>query len=119
VETSSIAKAQIFRLASMDDLIRLVVSNAQSRGAYLYYGEKDGKHIFAISHLIPSWYNLRGLPVTLIAYAERPPDHDFIAYQFSSEEEKEQWKFVDKIKTSTKIIHIPIIRTDEFPEFLL
>lgn len=114
-----IAKAQIFTLETITDLIRLVVSNSQNRGVYLYYGEKDGKHIYAISHLIPSWYGLRGLPVTLIAYAEEPPKHNFIAYKFSTESEEEQWEFVSFIKTSPKIAHIPIIKTKNFPDFLV
>ncbi|MHA2169863.1 MAG: hypothetical protein ACXAB7_08225 [Candidatus Kariarchaeaceae archaeon] len=119
MELENISKAQIFVLHSMSDLVRLVVSNAQNRGGYLYYGFKDGKHIYAISHLIPSWYNLRGLPVTLIAYADEGPKHDFIAYTFSSEASEEAWEFVNHIKTSPKIAHIPIIKTDQFPEFLL
>ncbi|NHJ31410.1 MAG: hypothetical protein FK732_00965 [Asgard group archaeon] len=119
MEEGSIAKAQKFTLASMSDLIRLVVSNAQNRGGYLYYGEMNGKHIYAISHLIPSWYNLRGLPVTLVAYGDEAPQHDFIAYKFSSEDQEESWEFVKNIKTSPKIAHIPIIRIESFPKFLL
>ena len=104
----------------MTDLIRLIVSNIQNRGGgYLYYGEKDGKHVYCVSHLVPSWYNLRGLPVTLVAHHDGPPEHDFIAYNYSTEDTVESWEFVNELKNSPKVAHIPIIRVEDFPEFLL
>ncbi|MHA2252413.1 MAG: hypothetical protein ACXAD7_18750 [Candidatus Kariarchaeaceae archaeon] len=118
---TEIQSSQVFKLSSLIDLVRLVVTqmNTHKRAGYLYYAEKDGKHIYAMSHLIHGWYNLRGLPVTLIAHAEEHPQTNFIAYNLGTDTTKESIDFVDYIKSSTQIVHIPIIKVDQFPDFLL
>ena len=116
---SEIRRAQIFRLESIIDLIRLVVSNSQNRGGYLYYGKKDNKYIFAISHLVPSWYDLRGLPVTLTAEVEETPETNLIQYRYPDEGEKETWDYVSHINNNPKNVYLPIIRVKEFPNFMI
>ena len=116
---NEIQKAQILRLNAPLDLFRLVVSNAQNRGAFLYYGMKDGKHVLAISHLVPGWYNLRGLPITLVAEINEAPETNIIRYKFASEDSGEEWEFVNQFTSNTKYVYLPIITVAEFPEFLL
>ncbi|MFV2014584.1 MAG: hypothetical protein ACC656_04110 [Candidatus Heimdallarchaeota archaeon] len=115
---TSIRKAQILRLQSPLDLLRLVVSNMQNRGTFLYYGKKDNQHILAISHLIPGWYDLQGLPITLIAELKENPKSDIIQYKFAAEDSKEEWEYVDKFTANSKFVYLPIIKVAEFPEFL-
>jgi len=119
MENTNPVKAKLFKISSMTDLIRLVVSNSPNRGGYVYYAEKDGKHLYVVSHLIPGWYDLRGLPVTLTAETENAPETNFIAYRFPSEDEEESWEFVTNIQNSPKFAFIPIIRVDEFPDFII
>lgn len=116
---TSIQKAQIMRLQSPLDLFRLVVSNMQNRGTFLYYGKKENRHILAISHLIPGWYNLQGLPITLIAELNESPKSDIIRYKFAAEDGKEEWEFVDQFTANSKYVYLPIVKVAEFPEFLL
>lgn len=118
VETN-IQKAQTLRLSTPLDLFRLVVSNAQNRGAFLYYGMKDGKHLFAISHLVPGWYNLRGLPITLVAEIDDAPKTNIIRYKFAGEDVGEEWEYVNQFTSNSKYVYLPIIMVAEFPEFLL
>ncbi|MHA2028744.1 MAG: hypothetical protein ACXAC2_09080 [Candidatus Kariarchaeaceae archaeon] len=115
----SITKAQILRLQTPLDLLRLVVSNAQNRGAFVYYGLNNGKHILAISHLVPGWYNLRGLPITLIAEIPEAPKTDIIRYRFASDDGEEEWEFVDNFTSDSKYVFLPIVKIAEFPDFLL
>ena len=116
---NEIQKAQILRLDTPLDLFRLVVSNAQNRGAFLYYGIKDGKHLLAISHLVPGWYNLRGLPITLVAEIDDTPKTNIIRYKFAGDDVGEDWEFVDQFTSDSKYVYLPIIKVAEFPEFLL
>lgn len=113
-----VQKAQILRLQTPLDLFRLVVSNAQNRGAFLYYGVKDNQHILAISHLIPGWYNLQGLPVTLLAELKEGPKTDIIRYKFAAEDGKEEWEYADQFTADSKYVYLPIVKVAEFPEFL-
>jgi len=110
-------QAQLFELESLLDLIRLVVSNSGARSGYLYYGDRDGQPTFAVSHLVPSWYQLRGLPITLVATTDEPPTYNIIAYKFATETEIEKWEYVKHVTNDPNIIYIPLIKVKAFPSF--
>ena len=56
-----IEKTVSFKLSSLVDLLRLVVSSNQ-KAAHIFYFEKDGKHIYGVSNVIPAYFDLKGLP---------------------------------------------------------
>ena len=112
-----VRKAQLFKVSSLMELVRLIVSNSQARGGYLYYSEKDGKTVFAVSHLVPGWYNLRGLPITMYAEHNTPVNGNFIQYNFATEDSTESFQFTNYNSNNSKIMFIPLIKVDEFPEF--
>ncbi|MCH8906221.1 MAG: hypothetical protein IH840_03945 [Candidatus Heimdallarchaeota archaeon] len=112
-------KAQPFELDTLMDLIRLVISNSGNRSGYLYYGQHNDQPLFAVSHLVPSWYEMRGLPVTLFARTDTPPDENIIAYKFATETEEENWSYVKHVTTDPNTIYIPLIKVKEFPTFFI
>lgn len=117
-----IQPSQTMRMESLKDLLRLVVSiMSRSNGSrYLYYGQKDGKHVYFMTHSVGGWYELRGLPVTIAAFTDIEPETDFLEYTSPTGGEKEHYKFVEEIKTSsTNSVPIPIIRLEELPPFML
>lgn len=115
-----VQKSQSIEMASLSDLIRLIVSNSAQRGGFLYLGQKDGKNVFYISHIVPSWYDLKGLPIVLYAYSDVNPEEHFIAYSRPSSTDKESWEYVSFIRENdTKTMYIPIVRVKEIPDFTL
>lgn len=114
-------KAQIMELESLTDLLRLVVSimGRSNVSGHLYYGKKDGKNLYFLTHSVQGWYDLNGLPVTLVAEDDRAPEQNFIEYTYATDGEKENIKFVSEIKQSTQSIFIPIIKLKEFPKYML
>ena len=88
--------SQKMELGSLKDLLRLVVSimGRSNQSGYLYYGEKDGKHVYFLTHTVGGWYELRGLPVTLIAFTEIKPETNFLEYSPPSNENEESYKFI-------------------------
>lgn len=113
----NVGKAKIIQLESLSELIRLVVSNSQQRSGYLYFGKKDGKNIFLVTHLVPSWYEMRGLPITMYATYDSEPLGAFIAYS-KNENDEEHYEFVNKISDNPKYMNIPIIKMKEIPDFI-
>ena len=113
--------SQKMELGSLKDLLRLVVSimGRSNQSGYLYYGEKDGKHVYFLTHTVGGWYELRGLPVTLIAFTEIQPETNFLEYSPPSNENEESYKFINEIKQTTNSIPIPIIRLKELPNFMI
>jgi hypothetical protein len=116
---TDIPKAARFELNSLDELIRLVVASSQNRGGHIYYGEKNGEHILLVTHLVPSWFELKGLPITMFAKVSEAPTGKFIAYSYTNNDDNmESWEFVDYIRDNPKIAHIPIIKVKEFPDYV-
>ncbi|MHA2504235.1 MAG: hypothetical protein ACXAE3_15360 [Candidatus Kariarchaeaceae archaeon] len=117
-----IEPSKTMKMESLTDLLRLVVS-IMSRGnaaRYLYYGQKDGHHIYFMTHSVGGWYKLRGLPVTIAAFTDIEPETNFIEYTSPVSGETEGYKFVDELKTaSTSSVPIPIIRLAELPDFMI
>lgn len=118
---SEVKKAQIMELDSLTDLLRLVVSimGRSNVSGHLYYVEKDGLHVYFLTHSINGWYNQKGLPVTLMATEEEGPEENFIEYKYATEGSEEGFSFTDQIKKSTQSIFIPIIKVKTLPEFML
>ncbi|MCY3411489.1 MAG: hypothetical protein INQ03_07660 [Candidatus Heimdallarchaeota archaeon] len=117
---SEIQKSQTIELSSLNDLIRLIISNSAQRGGFLYLGVKDDRNVFYISHIVPSWYELKGLPIVLYAFSESYPPENFIAYTRPSSTDKEQWEFVDLVnENDTKTMYIPIVKVKEIPDFTI
>ena len=116
-----IRKSQQLHLDSLTDLIRLTVSSMDraARGGYIYYCKHNGEDIYLLNQIIPGWYDLKGLPITLVAKTDKEPEGKFIAYRFGTDTVEESWKFVDQIQTSANIALIPIIRIKQLPEFIL
>ncbi|MDH5404302.1 MAG: hypothetical protein OEZ01_13910 [Candidatus Heimdallarchaeota archaeon] len=117
-KSKEIMKAQNIQLDGLIDLIRLVVTNVQSRGGHINYAERDGKGYYFISQVVPSWYEFYGLPVTMFAIHE-PPKSNFISYQFVNDDGMDSWKFADFIEDKPKIVYLPIIKMKQIPEFVL
>ena len=109
--------AQKMQLDGIGELVRLVISSTQNRGGHVYVAEKDGKHFAFVTHLIPSWYSLKGLPVTVFVELEEEPKGKFISYTAQGTKE-EQLEFTDAFKDSMSI-HIPLIKVKEVPGFVL
>ncbi|MCG3217553.1 MAG: hypothetical protein KAR35_01020 [Candidatus Heimdallarchaeota archaeon] len=101
-----IKKTISFKLKSLGDLLRLVVSSNQ-KSAHIFYFEKDGKHIYGTSNVIPAYYDLQGLPIFIWCEHESEPKGAFIYYKPMGEEE---WMFKDGI--DTQHIHVPVIHLD-------
>ncbi len=113
-----VQKSKTVEMESLFDLIRLIISNSAQRGGFLYLGKKDGKNIFYISHVVPSWYDLKGLPIVLYAYCDTYPEETFIAYSRPTSTDEESWKFVKFVKDNdTKTMYIPIVKVKNIPEF--
>ena len=114
-----IPKAQIIKMSSLKDLLRLVVSRMgrQSVG-YIYCVKKGDQFIYFISQAVPGWYNFEGIPITMIAH-DNEPTGPFIKYEMANESEEEKWSFTDFVTTSTTVVYVPIIRMEEAPDFLL
>lgn len=121
VTMSDLQKAEQFELESLSDLIRLIVSRIDrgNRTGYLYYSNVNNKHLFLSSQVIPGWFDLRGLPMTLKVEADDPGDATFVQYKFATEFDEESWKFTTFMTTDTKVAHIPIIHVKEFPEYMI
>lgn len=118
--SQEIQSAQLLELQSLSDLVRLVVSRFDpgNRATYLYYAEKDGKHVFFNTQVVFGWYDRRGLPITLVAYHDEAPTN-LIRYISPTDSEVEKWEFVTTIENQSNIAHIPIIRLASVPSFLL
>lgn len=117
---TDVLKAQYLELESLTDLLRLVVSimGRTNVSGHLYYAEKNGRHLFFLTHSIGGWYELQGLPVTLLAEGDSAPEENFIEYTLARDGEKEKFEFVSEIKQSTQTIQIPIIKLKELPNFM-
>ena len=117
---SEIQASQKIELESLTDLLRLVVSIMGRSGitSYLYYVEQEGKHVYFLTHTVGGWYELRGLPVTLLAKTDIEPSTSFIEYTSPTTGNEESYKFVDQIKQSTSVAAIPIIKLKELPPFM-
>lgn len=114
----NVGKSKTVELNSFPDLIRLIISNSAQRGGFLYLGKKDGKNVFYISHVVPSWYDLKGLPIVLYSYYDVYPEENFIEYTRPSSTEEEKWAFVKYVKENNpKIMYIPIVKVKEIPDF--
>ena len=111
-----IEKAQTLELESVSDLIRMIISMTQNRGGYIYFTKKNGKYYFLVTNLVPSWYNLKGLPITVYAEVKDIPNGNFVAYS-TSNVESEKWEYVNCV-TDTSRVHIPIIRVKDLPDFV-
>jgi len=112
----NIPQAKKMQLESIGELVRLVISSTQNRGGHIYLAEKDSKHYAFVTHLIPSWYSLKGLPVTVYVELDEKPKGKFIAYTAQGTKE-EQLSFTDAFKDSMSI-HLPLIRVQEVPDFI-
>jgi hypothetical protein len=117
---TEVNKAQVMELESLTDLLRLVVSimGRSNMSGHLYYAEKEGKHLYFLTHSVGGWYDLKGLPVTLVADGGKAPEHNFIEYKMAREGEEEGYSFVSEIKQSTQAIQIPIIKLKELPAYM-
>ena len=117
---SDVQKSQLIELNDLKDLIRLSVCRMdRGRGVYLYYTVSDGKHVYFTNQLIPGWYDLRGLPITMFATTENAPETNLIEYRSASDNEEEKWQFVEFIRTGPNQAYIPIIHLKSVPAFLL
>jgi hypothetical protein len=101
-----IEKTVSFKLKSLPDLLRLVVSSNQ-KAAHIFYFEKEGKHIYGVSNVIPAYFDLKGLPIFIWCEHETSPQGSFIYYKPSGTEE---WMFKNGI--DTQHIHVPVIHLD-------
>ena len=72
-----------------------------------------------LTHSVNGWYNLKGLPITLLVKTDSAPESSFIEYTYATEGEEESYSFVTQIKQSTKSIFIPIIKLDQLPDFMV
>ena len=119
--SDDIRPSQKMELDSLKDLLRLVVSimGRSNQSRYLYYGKKGDKHVYFLTHSVGGWYNLRGLPVTLLTYTDIEPKTSFIEYISPTTGEEEAFKFIEEIKQSTNSVPIPIIKLKELPSFMI
>ena len=117
---TEVQKPQQMQLSSLMDLLRLVVSiiSRGAGGAYLYYAEHNGKHIYFLTHTVGGWYDLKGLPITLVAEHDTAPLKPFISYTYADEGQVEDYQFVDHVRQSTNSVHIPIIKIKDIPDFI-
>ena len=115
-----IPKAQIIKMSSLMDLLRLVVSRMgrHSSVGYIYCVKKGDQFVYFISQAVPGWYNYEGIPITMIAHGDEPSG-PFIKYTMATESEEEKWAFTEYVTTSTTVVYVPIIRMEEAPEFLI
>ncbi|MHA1911833.1 MAG: hypothetical protein ACTSYA_09075 [Candidatus Kariarchaeaceae archaeon] len=105
-QEKEIEKTISFKLKSLEDLLRLVVSSNQ-KAAHIFYFEKNGKHIYGASNVIPAYFNLKGLPIFIWCEHKTSPQGSFIYYKPMGTEE---WMFKDGI--DTQHIHVPVIHLD-------
>jgi len=111
-----IRPAVSLRLRSLTDLIRLLVAWGRERGTYMFYFEKEGKHVYgALIGSFPGYYELRGLPFFVYVVDDEPPKGNFIRYIGHQEEKIE---FVKAVEVDPKARFIPIIYLAETPAFV-
>lgn len=101
-----IEKTISFKLHSLEDLIRLVVSSHQ-KAAHIFYFEKEGKHIYGTTNVIPAYFDLKGLPIFIWCEYDTSPEGAFIHYKPMGTEE---WMFKDGI--DTQHVHVPVVRLE-------
>ncbi len=116
----TIQPAAGMELEGLGELVRLVVANAQHRGGHIYAGlQEDGNWIYFINHLVPNWFDMKGLPITLFVRTKESPSGSFIAYEYMNGFGKESWNFVNAVGENPKIAYIPIIKLKSIPKFIV
>ncbi len=115
-----VSKAEMFELEDVGELIRLVVANSQHRGGHIYVGKHEDKWVYFLTHLIPNWKELRGLPVTIFARSDKEPTGPFVAYEYVNVSGSgESWKFVHSVGENPQVAYVPIVRVKQIPNFIL
>ncbi len=104
------------KLASMEDLARMLVSWSQrDRPASMLYFELGGKHIFGTLISNHGYYEYQGVPLWIYTETNSGPEGNFLAYKARP---KESVEFVHSIDSEPMTVHLPIIRLAEKLEIL-
>ncbi len=114
-----ISQSQRMELADLTELVRLVTANSQNRGGHIYTTKlENGKWMYFLTHIVPSWYDLEGLPITVYVETEIEPTGSFINYLYSGDNSKESWEFVTIVGQNSQSAYIPVVKLKSLPNFI-
>ena len=104
------------KLASLKDLVRLVISSVgpERVAGYIGHYEEENRSIFFIFNTSLGYFELNALPIIVWIEDSRKPDKSFLRYKTSPKEEME---FSDDA-SDPKWITIPIVNFEVLPDFL-
>ena len=104
------------KLASLSDLIKLVISNlSPDRNAgYIGRYKYNEKTIFFIFNTSLGYYDLNALPIIVWVELTDQPMDSFLRYRTSP---KEEYNFSNDA-SDPKWLNIPIVTFEEMPDFL-
>ncbi|MGY5854657.1 MAG: hypothetical protein RTU92_13895 [Candidatus Thorarchaeota archaeon] len=104
------------KLASMEDLARMLVSWSQrDRPASMMYFEDNGKHIFGTLISNHGYYEYQGVPLWIYTVSDDPPTGNYLLYKARP---KESLEFVETAEAEAMTVSLPIIRLAEKLEIL-
>ena len=104
------------KIASLPDLLRMIASTAlpEQSPTLMSFQVGPNKWILGSLILLPSWYDLRSLPILVYIEREEPPEGPFFRYR-ATEMDKEEIGFCQSTKDAS-YGYIPIIQLVEVPE---
>ncbi|MHA1952641.1 MAG: hypothetical protein ACW96U_01695 [Candidatus Heimdallarchaeaceae archaeon] len=104
------------KLASLKDLVKLVISSVGPSGTAGYIGHfaEANRSIYFIFNTSLGYFDLNALPIIVWIEATDKPDKSFIRYKTSP---KEEMDFSDDA-SDPKWLSIPIVTFEVLPDFL-
>lgn len=115
-ESATLKSPAGIKLASISDLIKLVISglgpdrNAGYVGRYRY----NDKTVFFIFNTSLGYYDLNALPIIIWVEMDSQPVESFLRYKTSP---KEEYNFSNDA-SDPKWLNIPLVTFEEMPDFL-
>ncbi|MCE7749629.1 MAG: hypothetical protein GPJ51_14690 [Candidatus Heimdallarchaeota archaeon] len=104
------------KLASLKDLVRMVISSIgpDRIAGYIGHFEEADRTIYFVFNTSLGYYELKALPIIVWTDEEEMPTKSFLRYKTATEETIE----FSNDATDPKWLNIPIVKFEIMPEFL-
>lgn len=113
-KTESLPPATRIKLASIEDLARLIITWAMRHNPQaVFYLEENGKHYLFTLTTTLGYYQFHGLPLIVYVELDKPPKGKFIAYTTDPEETVLYKNSMEERRYQ----YVPIIKVSERPAF--
>ncbi len=115
-ESTTLKPPAGIKLASISDLIKLVISSLgpDRNAGYIGRYKHEDKTIFFIFNTSLGYYDLNALPIIIWVEIDSQPTESFLRYKTSPIEE---YNFSNDA-SDAKWLNIPIVTFEEMPDFL-